>query len=108
MPREGHAVLQAGLICDSRRLFGLLARLRKAAQVRKRERQDRPGEGGHAGRLPESLVAKLLGDEGDVPLEGVDRRQMIAAGLVRDPEILSLIHISEPTRLLSISYAVFC
>src|SRR5678815_5930882 len=29
--------------------------------------------------------------------------------LVRDPTgILSLIHISEPTRLLSISYAVFC
>src|SRR5678815_3423745 len=25
-----------------------------------------------------------------------------------DPEALSLIHISEPTRLLSISYAVFC
>eukprot|EP00658_Telonema_sp_P-2_P031441 TRINITY_DN23516_c0_g1_i2.p2 TRINITY_DN23516_c0_g1~~TRINITY_DN23516_c0_g1_i2.p2 ORF type:complete len:173 (+),score=40.66 TRINITY_DN23516_c0_g1_i2:485-1003(+) len=27
---------------------------------------------------------------------------------VRTPEYLSLIHISEPTRLLSISYAVFC
>src|SRR5678815_3822556 len=27
---------------------------------------------------------------------------------VPDPIILSLIHISEPTRLLSISYAVFC
>eukprot|EP00658_Telonema_sp_P-2_P061808 TRINITY_DN5046_c0_g1_i8.p2 TRINITY_DN5046_c0_g1~~TRINITY_DN5046_c0_g1_i8.p2 ORF type:complete len:100 (+),score=40.74 TRINITY_DN5046_c0_g1_i8:133-432(+) len=26
----------------------------------------------------------------------------------RNGEILSLIHISEPTRLLSISYAVFC
>eukprot|EP00658_Telonema_sp_P-2_P048309 TRINITY_DN36754_c0_g1_i2.p1 TRINITY_DN36754_c0_g1~~TRINITY_DN36754_c0_g1_i2.p1 ORF type:complete len:113 (+),score=32.30 TRINITY_DN36754_c0_g1_i2:126-464(+) len=25
-----------------------------------------------------------------------------------DPVLLSLIHISEPTRLLSISYAVFC
>eukprot|EP00658_Telonema_sp_P-2_P084808 TRINITY_DN9517_c0_g1_i3.p1 TRINITY_DN9517_c0_g1~~TRINITY_DN9517_c0_g1_i3.p1 ORF type:complete len:102 (+),score=16.77 TRINITY_DN9517_c0_g1_i3:99-404(+) len=28
--------------------------------------------------------------------------------LVRGPLKLSLIHISEPTRLLSISYAVFC
>src|SRR5678816_4808929 len=27
---------------------------------------------------------------------------------VEDPHHLSLIHISEPTRLLSISYAVFC
>eukprot|EP00658_Telonema_sp_P-2_P013906 TRINITY_DN15270_c0_g1_i20.p1 TRINITY_DN15270_c0_g1~~TRINITY_DN15270_c0_g1_i20.p1 ORF type:complete len:130 (-),score=21.21 TRINITY_DN15270_c0_g1_i20:26-415(-) len=29
-------------------------------------------------------------------------------GGARDPPDLSLIHISEPTRLLSISYAVFC
>ena len=28
--------------------------------------------------------------------------------LVKDAKDLSLIHISEPTRLLSISYAVFC
>src|SRR5678815_207435 len=28
--------------------------------------------------------------------------------LDRQPLVLSLIHISEPTRLLSISYAVFC
>src|SRR5678815_5137316 len=27
---------------------------------------------------------------------------------VLSPKVLSLIHISEPTRLLSISYAVFC
>ena len=30
------------------------------------------------------------------------------AGKIRPPKDLSLIHISEPTRLLSISYAVFC
>src|SRR5665254_16721 len=30
------------------------------------------------------------------------------AGCPRTPRRLSLIHISEPTRLLSISYAVFC
>ena len=29
-------------------------------------------------------------------------------GIVRHPMYLSLIHISEPTRILSISYAVFC
>eukprot|EP00658_Telonema_sp_P-2_P013781 TRINITY_DN15227_c0_g1_i1.p1 TRINITY_DN15227_c0_g1~~TRINITY_DN15227_c0_g1_i1.p1 ORF type:complete len:154 (+),score=36.08 TRINITY_DN15227_c0_g1_i1:232-693(+) len=30
------------------------------------------------------------------------------SGLLEGAELLSLIHISEPTRLLSISYAVFC
>ena len=30
------------------------------------------------------------------------------AGLIEGVQELSLIHISEPTRLLSISYAVFC
>src|SRR5678816_4279896 len=35
--------------------------------------------------------------------------QMVDARVLRTTmEILSLIHISEPTRLLSISYAVFC
>src|SRR5678816_4714593 len=29
-------------------------------------------------------------------------------GMALEPKVLSLIHISEPTRLLSISYAVFC
>ena len=43
-----------------------------------------------------------------------DQMLVAAAGavhaMVRDADIeqLSLIHISEPTRLLSISYAVFC
>src|SRR5678815_2215762 len=32
----------------------------------------------------------------------------ITARVTPSPLILSLIHISEPTRLLSISYAVFC
>ena len=34
--------------------------------------------------------------------------QDITMTLVNTPSVLSLIHISEPTRLLSISYAVFC
>src|SRR5678816_821284 len=32
----------------------------------------------------------------------------LAKDCIRKVEVLSLIHISEPTRLLSISYAVFC
>src|SRR5678815_4555023 len=42
---------------------------------------------------------------------GFDIRAEVAPGAsLSDPgaQILSLIHISEPTRLLSISYAVFC
>src|SRR5665254_16381 len=44
---------------------------------------------------------KIAG-EIEAPEAGVLRRQVAAGG------DLSLIHISEPTRLLSISYAVFC
>eukprot|EP00658_Telonema_sp_P-2_P018065 TRINITY_DN17072_c0_g1_i3.p2 TRINITY_DN17072_c0_g1~~TRINITY_DN17072_c0_g1_i3.p2 ORF type:complete len:131 (+),score=20.20 TRINITY_DN17072_c0_g1_i3:238-630(+) len=41
------------------------------------------------------------------PLHSVKDR--LALGIIEDAEqSLSLIHISEPTRLLSISYAVFC
>src|SRR5678816_1266387 len=40
--------------------------------------------------------------------EAYRRAQLDAAGRARGPGGLSLIHISEPTRLLSISYAVFC
>src|SRR5678815_3435568 len=43
-----------------------------------------------AGNLTESKVPKMMEQ------------------LLQSPTILSLIHISEPTRLLSISYAVFC
>src|SRR5665254_21309 len=41
---------------------------------------------------------------------GVTRRQQASAtaSASRSVSTLSLIHISEPTRLLSISYAVFC
>src|SRR5678816_2529165 len=50
----------------------------------------------HLDRLYEGAKALML----DI---GLDRVQLTRA--IRD---LSLIHISEPTRLLSISYAVFC
>src|SRR5678815_5338369 len=40
--------------------------------------------------------------------EAFDTRADASAGSCTYVEDLSLIHISEPTRLLSISYAVFC
>src|SRR5678815_3561248 len=62
-------------------------------------------------RGPESLLAVLLAghvlaldDAVGVPDQHVARDELGGLGLVA----LSLIHISEPTRLLSISYAVFC
>src|SRR5678816_4083700 len=45
-------------------------------------------------------------DELGVPFERPE--QFGDRAVVTDEEYLSLIHISEPTRLLSISYAVFC
>src|SRR5678815_720482 len=62
--------------------------------------------------LQQSLQATMMGQS--VPLnvnEWVVRNvlnNMSVIGLFIIPMILSLIHISEPTRLLSISYAVFC
>ena len=51
--------------------------------------------------------AEAIGLEGPIPIESYVPMMMFAVlfGLSMD---LSLIHISEPTRLLSISYAVFC
>src|SRR5678815_2316090 len=46
-------------------------------------------------------AASFLGIAGLVAVSGFD-------GLIYSIGFLSLIHISEPTRLLSISYAVFC
>src|SRR5678815_5922678 len=46
------------------------------------------------GRLRDQYVMARFGDKGPYAIDNV--------------YILSLIHISEPTRLLSISYAVFC
>src|SRR5678815_6043937 len=51
-----------------------------------------------------AAVAELVGHE---PGWGAEGRHQ-SADVERWIERLSLIHISEPTRLLSISYAVFC
>src|SRR5678815_771549 len=71
----------------------------------------------HAG-VPASLIrggvhdiriARIEQDIGDARvLADLERRLPRAAAIGRLVETLSLIHISEPTRLLSISYAVFC
>ena len=52
----------------------------------------------HAGEIGRSTDAKLM-------FLKIADEQFAQARIVVD---LSLIHISEPTRLLSISYAVFC
>src|SRR5450759_3141123 len=44
----------------------------------------------------------------DVTLVGVDDRPAHRRAVAGHDEVLSLIHISEPTRLGMISYAVFC
>src|SRR5678816_3558754 len=45
-----------------------------------------------------------------IALNTIERRNLVISLLNEnhEPVVLSLIHISEPTRLLSISYAVFC
>src|SRR5678816_1823296 len=83
---------------------------------------DRSGEcagGGHAGVARPACARGVRGGSlcaGGVPLYirgqegragGCHRRRYRARG-DRATQHLSLIHISEPTRLLSISYAVFC
>src|SRR5678815_1728250 len=59
--------------------------------------EDREGRPfiGHAGRLLDRALTQA----------GLDREKCYVTNAVKH---LSLIHISEPTRLLSISYAVFC
>eukprot|EP00658_Telonema_sp_P-2_P030998 TRINITY_DN23298_c0_g1_i3.p1 TRINITY_DN23298_c0_g1~~TRINITY_DN23298_c0_g1_i3.p1 ORF type:complete len:105 (-),score=15.70 TRINITY_DN23298_c0_g1_i3:35-349(-) len=54
--------------------------------------------------LPPLLISPMR------DLEEVNTSPLIVRGFTHDgrPSYLSLIHISEPTRLLSISYAVFC
>src|SRR5678815_2168699 len=52
----------------------------------------------------EELLSAIKGMHESNPMMGL-RGVRLSISM---PEILSLIHISEPTRLLSISYAVFC
>ena len=50
------------------------------------------------------VMTRISNDVQEIEISVVSSLTMI----FRDPLYLSLIHISEPTRLLSISYAVFC
>src|SRR5450756_2708084 len=61
-----------------------------------------------AGRLPDPLLEAVYGLRGNPPLGVLARREAEPRKLVRKGRVLSLIHISEPTRLGMISYAVFC
>src|SRR5678816_4711504 len=65
-----------------------------------------------SGHLPEIGAGPLVANRPPggflQPDEVPEQRALSAAAPAHDDEDLSLIHISEPTRLLSISYAVFC
>src|SRR5678815_1143531 len=59
--------------------------------------------------LDDALLAELLTCGRALLVHAVAEKQEPVAGLQgKLVQLLSLIHISEPTRLLSISYAVFC
>ena len=63
---------------------------------------DLPGVRAERAFVPWPDLGKLM-KEKSIPLFSLENKIPI-----RSFDILSLIHISEPTRLLSISYAVFC
>src|SRR5674536_239150 len=66
-------------------------------------------EGAAAAGCGGGVEPDVQGEPGDVQVAGEgERLPEQGAGFVVGPGSLSLIHISEPTRLLSISYAVFC
>src|SRR5674536_59889 len=58
--------------------------------------------------LPDQRWQPAHGRGDRLPGRGRGRRAARPAGRAGSDRDLSLIHISEPTRLLSISYAVFC
>src|SRR5665254_29533 len=62
-------------------------------------------------RVRSSAASDVYKRQGQLLLDAPDCFQRLYGGravLFVAPYLLSLIHISEPTRLLSISYAVFC
>eukprot|EP00658_Telonema_sp_P-2_P077176 TRINITY_DN6920_c0_g1_i2.p2 TRINITY_DN6920_c0_g1~~TRINITY_DN6920_c0_g1_i2.p2 ORF type:complete len:191 (+),score=51.96 TRINITY_DN6920_c0_g1_i2:239-811(+) len=64
---------------------------------------------GEAGPRARVVVARAMSEVSGLDQEAVDRCNLPSTTQVWVPsQFLSLIHISEPTRLLSISYAVFC
>src|SRR5678815_5985960 len=64
-----------------------------------------------SGQSGEQKAADVSQRVGSITVDALGfekERRDLAKSLGVDPYTLSLIHISEPTRLLSISYAVFC
>src|SRR5450756_1417994 len=92
---------------EGQQSFGDGARLRRRARYARRARQTRPI--GHQieviAHFDFAVVARIVYAAGRAPFK---RRQADASEVVGMDVILSLIHISEPTRLGMISYAVFC
>eukprot|EP00658_Telonema_sp_P-2_P064452 TRINITY_DN53453_c0_g1_i1.p1 TRINITY_DN53453_c0_g1~~TRINITY_DN53453_c0_g1_i1.p1 ORF type:complete len:128 (+),score=9.53 TRINITY_DN53453_c0_g1_i1:196-579(+) len=98
------------VVISSKDYLGLWKR--EGGGRRKRERKGSPPQNTHTSRLlrepaccwlkPPSLVVVLLPQP---LLEVIKNTQQKKTHVLY---YLSLIHISEPTRLLSISYAVFC
>src|SRR5678815_5995999 len=70
-------------------------------------RLDDPARQSLAVRDGVELIAILIGKV-DPALARLEQRDVGDVGVEQPADALSLIHISEPTRLLSISYAVFC
>eukprot|EP00658_Telonema_sp_P-2_P058310 TRINITY_DN46778_c0_g1_i1.p1 TRINITY_DN46778_c0_g1~~TRINITY_DN46778_c0_g1_i1.p1 ORF type:complete len:112 (+),score=31.98 TRINITY_DN46778_c0_g1_i1:162-497(+) len=66
------------------------------------------GRVGHPRFNPNVLHVALSRAMGDAPFKLPELTLSKPSGIIATPDTLSLIHISEPTRLLSISYAVFC
>src|SRR5678815_4309063 len=58
--------------------------------------------------VPEAMLDQLVRGGGVAHGPMISRTSQLEPGLIKPGHPLSLIHISEPTRLLSISYAVFC
>src|SRR5678815_6027520 len=85
LKRRGHGLGKHGDVVGQRVGHGVQVALRYGDQIRERT---------------------VVIQDADYRAVGTVRVQPLATGLTRPA--LSLIHISEPTRLLSISYAVFC
>ncbi|KQI08720.1 hypothetical protein K777_09985, partial [Campylobacter coli CVM 41970] len=61
-----------------------------------------------SGALDKGKITGVTRIENDEVLLILDLESVVEDLGIYSPKTLSLIHISEPTRLLSISYAVFC
>src|SRR5678815_4234650 len=90
------------------------ARSRYPAPRRRSDRGRKAGRGGGARVAARAQPGRRTAATRGALRRGVLMRRSVAARIFAehlapdDIVVLSLIHISEPTRLLSISYAVFC